>query len=53
MGREWYAQTSCQLENDFLGGSSYTEGRNCQLLLHCLVFDLGKIFAVCILGTVM
>lgn len=53
MGRKWYEQTSCQLENYLLGVHCYAEGRNCQLLLHCLFFDLGKIFPVCILGTGM
>lgn len=45
MGQKWYEQTSCQLENYLLGGHSHTEGRNCQLLFHCLVvcfFLFGK-----------
>lgn len=53
MERKWCEQSSCQPENYSLGGYSYTEGRNCQLLSHCLFFDLGKIFAVCILSAVM
>lgn len=53
VGRKWYEQTSCQLENYLMRGHCYAEGRNWWLLLHCLFFDLGKIFAECILGTVM